>query len=197
VRAPRWLRCAALHELATTEDEAQRKFVRGLVADLDPLVSTTAQFVAAAWDDVERQEGSEPMLSIVERVIFLKAIPIFSEIPEADLVELAGRLREERVSGGAAILSEGDLGTSMYMVATGNVRVHRGDTEIARMGEGSVFGELAALDTQPRTASVTALDETLLFSINQEALYDSMAEHPVMLRGIIKVLCARLRERHS
>ena len=55
-------------------------------------------------------------------------------------------------------------------------------------------GELAALDTQPRNASVTALDETLLFSVNQEALYEIMAEHPVMLRGIIKVLCQRLRD---
>ena len=133
------------------------------------------------------------MLSIVERVIFLKAIPIFAEIPEADLAELANRFREQRVSAGATIVSEGDLGTSMYVVTSGTVRVHRGDAEIARMGEGSVFGELAALDTQPRTASVTALDETLLFSVNQEALYEIMAEHPVMLRGIIKVLCERLR----
>ena len=80
---------------------------------------------------------------------------------------------------------------------SGNVLVHRGDVEIDRMGGGSVFGELAALDTQPRTASVTALDETLLFSVNQETLYDIMAEHPVMLRGIIKVLCERLRRRTS
>ena len=137
------------------------------------------------------------MLSIVERVIFLKAIPIFAEIPEADLAELADRFGEQRVSADTTIVSEGDLGTSMYMVVSGNVLVHRGDVEIDRMGEGSVFGELAALDTQPRTASVTALDETLLFSVNQEALYEIMAEHPVMLRGIIKVLCERLRERHS
>ena len=137
------------------------------------------------------------MLSIVERVIFLKAIPIFAEIPEADLAELANRFGEQRVNAGATIVSEGDLGTSMYLVASGSVRVHRGDAEIARMGEGSVFGELAALDTRPRTASVTALDETLLFSVNQEALYEIMAEYPVMLRGIIKVLCERLRERHS
>ena len=135
------------------------------------------------------------MLSIVERVIFLKAIPIFAEIPEADLAELAGRFGEKRVSADATIVSEGDLGTSMYIVASGSVRVHRGDTEIARMGDGSVFGELAALDTQPRTASVTALDETLLFSVSQEALYEIMAEHPVMLRGIIKFLCQRFRER--
>ena len=135
------------------------------------------------------------MLSIVERVIFMKAIPIFSEIPEADLAELANRIGEKRVGAGVTIVSEGDLGTSMYMIASGTVLVHRGDQEISRMGEGAVFGELAALDTQPRNASVTAVDEALIFSIDQETLYEIMAEHPVMLRGIIRVLCERLREK--
>ena len=63
------------------------------------------------------------------------------------------------------------------------------------LGQGAVFGELAALDTQPRTASVTAVDEALIFSIDQETLYEMMAEHAVMLRGIIRVLCERLREK--
>jgi HEAT repeat protein len=197
VPASRWLRCAALHELARTGDAAHRDFVHRLIVDQDPVVSNSAQLATAVWDGVEGQERSASMLSIVERVIFLKAIPIFAEIPEADLAELADRFGEQRVSAGATIVSEGDLGTSMYMVVSGNVRVHRDDVEIDRMGEGSVFGELAALDTQPRSASVTALDETLLFSVNQEALYEIMAEHPVMLRGIIKVLCDRIRRRTS
>jgi len=137
------------------------------------------------------------VLSLVERVIFLKEVPIFAEIPDADLAELASRFGEIRVSEGTTIVTEGELGTSMYVVASGTVRVHRGDTELARMGEGSVFGELAALDTQPRTASVTAVDETLLFSVTQEHLYEIMAEHPLMLRGIVKILCERLRERHA
>lgn len=198
VPAPRWLRCVALHELAGSEVASQRDVVRRLVADPDPVVCSSAQFVMAGWAAIEGQdegqEGRAQMLSIVERVIFLKAIPIFAEIPEADLAELANRIGEERVSAGATIVTEGDLGTSMYMLASGTVRIHRGDTELSRMGEGEVFGELAALDTQPRTASVTAVDEALIFSIDQETLYEIMAEHPVMLRGIIRVLCKRLRE---
>ena len=136
------------------------------------------------------------MLSVVERVILLKEIPIFAEIPDSDLAELADRLREQRVDADTTILVEGELGTSMYVVASGTVRVHYGDEEVARMGEGSVFGELAVLDPQPRVASVTAVDETLLFSVEQDSLYELMAEHPVMLRGIIKILCERLRERN-
>jgi len=197
VPAPRWLRCAALHELADSEDATARDIVRRLVADPDPLVSNSAHGVAAVWDDVERQERGAPVLSLVERVIFLKEVPIFAEIPDADLAELASRFGEIRVSEGTTIVTEGELGTSMYVVASGTVRVHRGDTELSRMGEGSVFGELAALDTQPRTASVTAVDETLLFSVTQEHLYEIMAEHPLMLRGIVKILCERLRERHA
>jgi len=205
VPAPRWLRCAALHDLAATlagtptgtRDSTQRDVIHRLVSDQDPVVSSSARLVTAVWDDIGRQERSATMLSIVERVIFLKAIPIFAEIPEADLAELAGRFGEQRVSAGTVIVTEGEIGTAMYVVLSGSVRVHRGDQEIVRMGEGDVFGELSALDAQPRTASVTAIDETLLFTVNQEALYEIMAEHPVMLRGIIKVLCERLRERHA
>jgi hypothetical protein len=195
--APRWLRCAAIHGLSSAEDATQRDVVQQLVDDPDPVVRDSAQHVMAVWNEVEGQERSASMLSIVERVIFLKAIPIFAEIPEADLAELANRLRERRASAGTTIVSKGEMGTSMYVVASGTVQVHSGDEEIARMGEGSVFGELAALDPQPRAASVTTLDETLLFSVEQDALYELMAEHPVMLRGIIKILCERLRERHT
>jgi len=197
VPAYRWLRCVALHELASTEDATQREVVRRLADDSDPEVRSSVRFLLAGWNEFEGQEGGVSMPSTVERVIFLKAIPIFSEIPEAALAELANRLRVQSFEPDTTIVSEGEIGTSLYVVVRGSVRVHRGEDEIARMDEGSVFGELAALDPHPRTASVTTLDEALLFSLDREALYELMAEHPIMLRGIIKILCERLRERHT
>jgi hypothetical protein len=187
----------ALHELASTEDATQREVVRRLADDSDPEVRSSVRFLLAGWNEFEGRDGGVSMPSTVERVIFLKAIPIFSEIPETDLAELANRLRVQSFEPDTTIVSEGEIGTSLYVVVRGSVRVHRGDDEIARMDEGSVFGELAALDPHPRTASVTTLDEALLFSLDQEALYELMAEHPIMLRGIIKILCERLRERHT
>jgi HEAT repeat protein len=204
VPATPWLRCAALHTTRGNSVDAYQNIVHGLVNDPDPVVQRSAELWIEALGDKEGKLSDEdgqmrrtPMLSVVERVILLKAIPIFAEIPDCDLAELADRLKEQRLDADTPILIEGEIGTSMYVVATGTVRVHHGDEEVARMGEGSVFGELAALDPQPRIASVTTIDETLLFSVEQGYLYELMADHPVMLRGIIKILCERLRERHS
>ena len=66
-------------------------------------------------------------------------------------------------------------------------------TTLAKLTEREVFGELAALDPEPRVASVTALEDTDLFRINQDALYELMAEHIEVARGIIHILCSRLR----
>jgi AAA family ATP:ADP antiporter len=197
VPATPWLRCAALHATRGDSADSYQELVHGLVSDPDPVVRRSAELWMEAVSDKEGQVRRASMLSVVERVILLKAIPIFAEIPDSDLAELADRLREQRVDADTPILVEGEIGTSMYVVASGTVRIHYGDEEVARMGEGSVFGELAALDPQPRVASVTTVDETLLFSVEQDSLYELMAEHPVMLRGIIKILCERLRERHS
>jgi hypothetical protein len=197
VPATRWLRCAALHALRGNLPNTNREIVRGLVDDPDPVVRQCAELWIEVSIEKDGQERSATMLSVVERVILLKAVPIFAEIPDADLAELADRLCEQRVDADTTILVEGEIGTSMYVVASGTVRVHNEDREIARMGEGSVFGELAALDPRPRVASVTAVEETFLFSVEQDSLYELMAEHPVMLRGIIKTLCERLRERHA
>ena len=191
-----WLRCTALHAIRGSSAERYQEIVHRLVSDPDPVVQRSAELWMETLSHNEGQVRRRSMLSVVERVILLKTVPIFAEIPDSDLAELADRIGEQRVEADTPILIEGEMGTSMYVVASGTVRVHYGDEEVARMGEGSVFGELAALDPQPRVASVTTVDEVLLFSVEQESLYELMAEHPVMLRGIIKILCDRVRERH-
>ena len=63
------------------------------------------------------------------------------------------------------------------------------------LGERDVFGEMAVLDAAPRVASVTAIEETRLFRLEQEPLYDLMAERVEVARGIIAVLLGHLRAR--
>jgi CRP-like cAMP-binding protein len=52
---------------------------------------------------------------------------------------------------------------------------------------------MAALDTEPRSATVTALEATSLFRLDQEALYELMADRIEVVRGVIRILCSRLR----
>ncbi len=131
----------------------------------------------------------------IEKVIILKAVEIFSATPEEDLIELASIVEEIDVKKDTHVFVKGDIGTSMYIIVEGQMRVHDGDREIATLGKNQVFGELAALDPEPRMASVTALEDCQLFRLDQGPLYDLMAEHIEVVRGITRVLCQRLRRK--
>lgn len=134
------------------------------------------------------------MLLIIEKVIMLKSVSIFSDIAERAFVEVASVLEEMRAETGQMIFEKGDTGNSLYVIAEGAVRVHDGDKSIANLGPGEVFGELAALDPEPRMASVTATEPTLLLRMGHAELGELMTENPEVAFGIIHVLCRRLRK---
>jgi CRP/FNR family transcriptional regulator, cyclic AMP receptor protein len=129
----------------------------------------------------------------IEKVIILKSVEIFQDLADEHLVNVAGILARKDVHEGERILREGDLGTSMFIIVNGKVRVHRGDREIAILGSGEVFGEMAALDPEPRSASVTAVEETLLFELDGADLYELMADHIEVVRAVTRVLVRRVR----
>jgi CRP/FNR family transcriptional regulator, cyclic AMP receptor protein len=129
----------------------------------------------------------------IEKVIILKSVEIFRDLAEEHLVDVAGILERKDVREGERILREGDLGTSMFIIADGVVRVHRGDRLVATLGPGDVFGEMAALDPEPRSASVTALEETLVFELDGADLYELMADHIEVVRAVTRVLVRRVR----
>ena len=62
-----------------------------------------------------------------------------------------------------------------------------------RLGERDFFGELTTLDPEPHSATVTAEEDTRLLGLNRDLLYELMADHPEVLKGIIHELCRRLR----
>lgn len=134
------------------------------------------------------------MISTVEKVLFLKSVDLFSQIPGEDLAQLAMITGEETRESGEEIFGEGDVGDALYIVLDGAVRVHRGEKTIAELGVRECFGEMAILDAAPRSATVTALGEVSLLKISREDFQDIMAEKHAIAVGIIKVLTRRLRD---
>lgn len=134
------------------------------------------------------------MLLTIEKVMILKSVDIFSETPEEDLIEVANIVEEVEVKASQDIIRKGELGTSMYIIVEGKMRVHDNGREIAVLNRREVFGELAALDPEPRMATITAIEDTELFRLDEGPLYDLMAEQIEVVRGIIRVLCQRMRK---
>jgi CRP/FNR family transcriptional regulator, cyclic AMP receptor protein len=132
-------------------------------------------------------------MSTMEKISVLKSIDIFRTIPDEHLSDVASILKEREVTAGDAVIREGDLGTSMFIIVEGRVRVHRQEKDIAFLGSGDLFGELAALDPEPRAASVSAITDTFLFELDGSSLYALMSDRVEVVRGLIKILCSRVR----
>ena len=120
-------------------------------------------------------------------------MPLFQYVKDDVLLGVASVLEEQLVKPGETVIQKGDLGTIMYMIVTGKLRAHDENRQIKELGGHEVFGELAALSPEKRIASVTALEETLLLKIGSEALYDLMEAQIELAKGIIQVLCQRVR----
>ena len=134
------------------------------------------------------------MLLTIEKVLILKSVPIFSSVPENQLVDLATIAESVEYGENDIIVNQGDLGTSMYIVVDGQVRIFEGEQELAILGTRAVFGELAALDPEPRAASVQAIEDCTLLRLEGEALYDLMSGNKEVTRGIVHVLCDYTRQ---
>lgn len=131
----------------------------------------------------------------------LPPIPLFSELDEKAFVELLQRLDWQHLSDAAAVVTQGEVGQSFYVIVSGTVRVERrneaGETQIlARLGEGSFFGEMALLGDGLRSASVVAEGEVDLFELSRPMLDALSANYPsveqVMLRFSKQRLLANL-----
>jgi len=164
-----WVRCAALHSVSETRTTAAIDSVRELTKSPNHQVQAMANWAVGkiSGEAVEASPGDSSaatlneegraLLSPVERVIFWKGVSIFSQLPDADLLELSDSLNEVELRPESPVIVEGELGTSMYILVSGKVRVHSGDRHFAELGEGAVFGELAALDPEPRSSTEQTL----------------------------------------
>jgi hypothetical protein len=139
--------------------------------------------------------GGKSMLSRIEKVLILKTVGIFHETPDDVLADIAALLDETEVPAGTAIFHKGDTGTSMYIIVDGEVRAHDGIHTLNHLYARDVFGEMALLDPEPRSASITALADTRLLRLDQEPFYELMDAHTQVARGIIRVLTRHLRDR--
>ncbi len=143
--------------------------------------------------DHTTSSASDTMLTTIERILTLKSVDIFSETEDGTLIDIATILEEVPAEAGTTIIHKGDVGACMYIIHDGRVRVHDGDQVFAEFAEGEIFGELSLLDPEPRSASVTTMTDALLLRLNQDEFYELLSDNPSISRGIIRILCQRLR----
>lgn len=90
------------------------------------------------------------MILNVDRILLLKSVEIFSQIPDNVLADLVAILEEESYPSGTEIIKAGDIGNFMYIIRAGSVRVHNGNTVYAELSKNDIVGELSVLNPMPR-----------------------------------------------
>ena len=130
----------------------------------------------------------------IEKMIILRSVPVFSGLSEQSLADIAGTLEEEEVTAGREIIREGEIGDRLYVVVKGDYQVLKGGQVVATLGERSVFGEMALLDPEVRSATVRATQEGLLLSLDHYTLEELMEGDVDLAHAFLKVLCGRLRD---
>lgn len=128
----------------------------------------------------------------------VKAARIFATIDPAAAAELIAVMHELDFSKGDVVFNEGDVGNRMYVIAEGKVKVgqrsHDGrENLLAVLGKSEVLGELALFDPGPRTATATAVIDTVLYELRHEDFLSWLRLHPGASPGIISGLALRLR----
>jgi CRP-like cAMP-binding protein len=127
----------------------------------------------------------------------LRTVPIFSELPDADVASLAQLLNRRKYPKDGVVFFENEEGDSFFMIVEGRIKVTiLGDDGreviLSMLGPGDFFGEMALLDNEPRSASAIAAEESELLSLARSD-FQSVATKRSITGALIKVLTARLR----
>ena len=134
-------------------------------------------------------------MTTIERVIALQRASLFADTPGRILAAVARRATEVEVPAGAPVIEEGAVEQHLFALVRGRLRVHRRDFTLATLEPGTTVGELAALVPEPRSASVTALEHSLLLRIEKAVLDELLLEWPELATAVIEALVRTIRSR--
>src|ERR687887_2950929 len=132
-------------------------------------------------------------------VELLARVPLFSELATGELDRISRVAVPRSFPAGVRVFHEGDRSDACYLVRSGDLRVTREHPDgraiaLATLGPGDLFGELAMLDGQARSASVETLSDSELLALPAADVRRLLADHPGISVKLIAALTKRLRE---
>ena len=134
-----------------------------------------------------------------DTIELLRQVDLFSHLDDEQLNTLADQSRELQFRKNAVLMTEGDAGESMYVIRSGLIKVFVSDEEgkelvLYQKGPGTIIGDIALLDDEPRSASISTLEKTTVLMISKASFLQCLRESPEMALGIIRSLSLRLRQ---
>lgn len=131
---------------------------------------------------------------LANTIDFLTKVSFFSEVSRTSMSHLCSNLSRRDVLKNQIIFSKDDPGDCMYVIMKGKVKVHEDNHLFGILSEGECFGEYALIDNKPRSASVTALEDTSILEIEKHHFLGLMLKDAGLAQGLLAVLIKRHRE---
>ena len=132
--------------------------------------------------------------SATDTASLLSRIDLFAGLSGRQLGRLASRAKEVHHQAGRTVTSEGNIGLGFHLILDGQATVTQGSTVRRRLGPGDHFGEISMIDGRRRSATVTAETPMRTLTVPHSTFEELVDADPAFARGLLKVLCARLRE---
>jgi MFS family permease len=167
----------------------------GLSGARAALIGTCLLFlvlVAVTWRRLWTIDAAADVPQV--EIQLLQSISIFAPLTAPALEGLARSLRPVSMATGETVIREGEAGDCFYAIAKGRVRVTKGAHEVATLGRGDGFGEIALIEDVPRTATVTAIEPTELFALDKEPFILALTGHAPAARAAGDLVSKRLSE---
>lgn len=127
----------------------------------------------------------------------LRKVPLFANLDEKDLDQLARQMHERRFPEGAEVTTEGAGGAGFFVIAEGNADVSIGGQHRTTLGPGDHFGEVALIDDGVRSASITAATDLLCYGLTPWEFRPFVEDHPQVAWALLETLARRAREQSA
>jgi len=145
--------------------------------------------VLGRWAALARLEAGRP---VPERIFArMRRLPLLAPVPQGIVENLALRAIEVPVRAGQVVVREGDRGDRFYAIEAGRLQVTRGGSQCAVLAAGDFVGETALLRDVPRNATVTALEDGLLYALERELFVETVTGHRRASEAAEAVIAAR------
>lgn len=134
---------------------------------------------------------SQPSLDLI------RGVSLFSDLDDKTATRLAGEFVERHFDVGAAIATEGSDGLNFFIVASGDASVTVQGNEVAKLGPGASFGEIALVDKSARSATVTATSPMIAYALPIWSFRPFVEERPELAWKLLETLADMLRNAQS
>jgi len=152
----------------------------------------------ALLESIYRYSGGETMdtklTDNIEKLITLKSIPMFGELDVFTLQQIQKISSYKKIPSGETVITEGEEGASLFIVISGRVGVYKGEKLINEIEAGGLFGEMAIIEKQRRSATIKTLNETSFLIIEGDDFIRLLERNSSISGSVIRTLAGRIRK---